>query len=275
MSDSNILSISPSAKGVACLRSLDVNVSKDYIACHFVDEDGQRISKAWLDIYPGVGRQICIRSRYIEDAVGRYLADRNGQVISLASGLSTYAYRAPWINNVIYSAEVDLPEMTAFKKEMMRRLIDEGAVHNNRMPISNLSIDITDSTLMDQLRADGWDNSKQTLFIIEGVSYYLSHSAILKLINDIANTSKTGSIVIMDYFPEAHSQTDQFKRVMGSIAKDGEMTYFCPSPGQISELFNCYRILSNDPDPMLERKYYANDYCVCNMANMLIAETKS
>ena len=117
--ESNKFSISPSAKGVAYLRSSDIAVSNDYLACHFVDEEGKRVASEWLEMYPGVGRQICIRARYIEETVGCYLKQKNGQVICLAAGLSNYPYRAAWINNVQYYAEIDLPDMVTLKKEIM------------------------------------------------------------------------------------------------------------------------------------------------------------
>lgn len=264
--------ISPSAKGVAYLRSLDVGVSNDHLACHFADEEGKQVATKWLEMYHGVGRQICIRARYIEDAVGHYLPQDGGQVICLAAGLSTYPYRAMWKSNIQYYAEIDFPDMTVFKKETIHCLIKKGMISKPLLPVSYLGLDITDDTLMDQLNSNGWDPSRKTVFIIEGVSYYLSCQAIATLIESIARTSCSGSIVIMDYFPQSHSQTDQFKKVMGDIARGGEITLCCPSDEGISDIFRHYQIISDVPDPEIERKYYSGDFCVAEMANILVAK---
>lgn len=204
-------------------------------------------------MYPGVGRQICIRARYIENTVGRYLKQGKGQVVSLAAGLSTYPYRAKWISNIQYYAKVDLPDMAAFKEETISCLIKEGAVSAPRIEISHLQLDITDDILIDKLHSDGWNRSLRTVFII---AYYVSFQALAKLLQNIARTSCSGSIVIMDYFPQIHSQTNYFKKVMGHIAKGGEITMCCPTVEEVSELFKCYRIISDIPDPKIEREYY-------------------
>jgi|GEM_PF-1390352 len=272
-SEQKIFTISPSAKGVACLRSLDINISNDSLACNFVDKEGKHVAAKWLAFYPGIGRQICIRARYIEETVDYYLQKNGGQVISLAAGLSTYSYRSTWMEKVKYYAEVDFPDMIKFKKKTINRLIKEGTVSKPIIPIKYFSLDITDDILIKQLKSKGWQSSRKTVFIIEGISYYLSFQAIAKLIKNIRKASCSGSIVIIDYFPQTCSQTEQFKKVMGMIAKGGETTICCPSTEQISEIFKHYQVISDIPDPELERKYYNDNFCVIEMANILVART--
>jgi methyltransferase (TIGR00027 family) len=267
-----LFSISSSAKGVAYLRSLDISVSNDSLACNFVDKEGKHVATNWLEVYPGVGRQICIRARYIEETVDYYLPKNGGQVISLASGLSTYPYRSTWMEKVKYYAEVDFPDMIKFKKNAINRLTKEGVVSKPLIAIKYVGLDITDDILMEKLKSNGWQSTKKTVFIIEGVSYYLSFHALTKLIKNIKLSSCSGSIVIIDYFPQSCSQTKQFKKVMGMIARGGEATLCCPSTEQVSEIFKHYKIISDVADE-LERKYYNDDFCVIEMAHILIART--
>lgn len=90
---------------------------------------------------------------------GRYLESEAAQVVNLAAGLSTYPYRAGWMDKVLYYAEVDLPGMAEYKKEMMRSLRISGAVSEPVVPVNHVSMDITHSALMDHLDSSGWDRS--------------------------------------------------------------------------------------------------------------------
>jgi methyltransferase (TIGR00027 family) len=268
-----MFSISPSAKGVAYLRSLDIRVSNDPLAGHFSDEEGKQAATGWLECYPGVGRQICIRARYMEESIDDHLPKNGGQVISLASGFGTYPYRSTWMENVEYYAEVDFPDMIQFKQDAINRLIQEGAVSKPVRPIHYVGLDITDDLLLEKLQSDGWQSTQKTVFVIEGVSYYLSPRALARLISNIRQAACSGSIVIIDYFPRGCSQTEPFKKVMGMIAKGGEATLCCPGAEEVSEIFKQYKIISDVSVPELERQYYDDDYCVIEMANMLIART--
>lgn len=76
----------------------------------------------------------------------------------------------------------------------------------------------------------------------------------------------------MDYFPQSHSQTDQFKEIIGAIARGGEIMLCCPSDEEIPDIFRHYQIISDVPDPEIEPKYYSGDFCVAEMVNILVAK---
>jgi len=181
---------------------------------------------------------------------GRLLSAKNGgQVISLAAGLSTYSYRSTWMEKVKYYAEVDFPDMIKFKKKTINRLIKEGTVSKPIIPIKYFSLDITDDILIKQLKSKGWQSSRKTVFIIEGISYYLLFQAIAKLIKNIRKASCSGSIVIIDYFPQTCSQTEQFKKSNGyDLQRAAKQQFVVPVLNKSLRFFKHYQVISDIPD---------------------------
>ncbi|WP_063755433.1 SAM-dependent methyltransferase [Streptomyces sp. NRRL S-337] len=137
--------------------------------------------------YRGLFRHIVLRTRFFDD----YLTAAAGehalrQVVVLAAGLDSRAYRLPWPDGVrLY--EVDLPEVLAFKE---RVLAERGA--RPRCACTAVVADLrTDWTA--PLRAAGFAPDEPTAWLVEGLLVYLSAAEAARLLTTLGEQSAPGS----------------------------------------------------------------------------------
>ena len=66
----------------------------------------------------GTPGMLSCRTKFIDDALVKWLVKGTGQVVSLGAGFDTRAYRIPGIEKTRFF-EVDLPEPQSFKREYL------------------------------------------------------------------------------------------------------------------------------------------------------------
>jgi methyltransferase (TIGR00027 family) len=127
------------------------------------------------------------------------------QGVILASGLDTRAYRLPWpAATVLY--EIDQPQVIEFKT---RTLADLGAEPTaDRRAVG---IDLRDDWPA-ALRDSGFDQSRPTAWIAEGLLGYLPPDAQDRLFDNITSLSATGSRVGTGYVPDIRDRVEKDKR---------------------------------------------------------------
>jgi len=142
--------------------------------------------------WPGARSSGVARTRLIDDALVKALQDGIDQVVILGAGFDCRAYRIPGIDR-IRVFEVDHPSTLTVKRECLRRVLGELPGH-----IAFAEIDFNHQRLEDVLAAVGFDASRRTFFIWEGVTNYLSEEAVDSTLRFIS-TSKVGSLLIFTY----------------------------------------------------------------------------
>lgn len=255
--------ISLSALGVAYLRQMEEATSRDTLAKYFTNDKGRRVAEGWLNDYPQVARQIALRGRYIEDTVARYI-DEKGivQAVNVAAGLNTFPYRHSHAPKLRCYAEMDQPQMLDYKKRVVSALVTRRIIEKPDLKILYIPVNLSDGRIGDPLDEAGWDWGRPTVFIVEGISYYLPIAILTKMFGDIKDKSRAGSAIIMDYFPARVQTTKVFKKVMGDIARDGEPCCTCPTPEEIRSLFRDFEIISDRDLPDIEGDYCADAYTI-------------
>ncbi|MEU9119382.1 SAM-dependent methyltransferase [Streptomyces sp. NPDC048506] len=150
-----------------------------------------------------LARHIVLRTRFFDDYLREATTGRPSeattehssvaagghalrQVVILAAGLDTRAYRLPWPDGVrLY--EVDLPEVLAFKE----RVLDEEHARP-RCTRTSLAADLrTDWTA--PLRSAGFVPDEPTAWLVEGLLVYLSAGDAAQLLSTIGAQSAPGS----------------------------------------------------------------------------------
>jgi len=131
---------------------------------------------------------VIIRTRFYDDYL---LAAGCRQVVLLAAGLDTRAYRLPWPPGV-HVYELDLPEVLTFKAEV---LADQDAVA--RCSLTVLPVDLREEwpTL---LTAAGFDPAVPTAWLIEGLLVYLTAAEASLLLTRVGSLSAPGSRVAFE-----------------------------------------------------------------------------
>ncbi|MFD8543831.1 SAM-dependent methyltransferase [Streptomyces sp. NPDC059649] len=135
----------------------------------------------------GLFRHIVLRTRFFDDYLtAAATAHALRQVVVLAAGLDTRAYRLPWPDGLrLY--EVDLPEVLAFKE----RVLDEQGARP-RCARTAVTADLrTDWPAA--LRAAGFAPDEPTAWLVEGLLVYLSAEEAARLLTTLGEQSAPGS----------------------------------------------------------------------------------
>jgi len=198
---------SKSAEGVALLRSIEAEKPEGERVCY--DPYAQSlipggISNAiskWIitsGIYekmaPGAAAFIALRERYIDDFLKDCLDEGLDQVVILGAGFDTRAYRIPGIQKTKVF-EVDQPATQKVKLERLKKAIDPLPAQ-----ISFVPVDFNTQSLGERLTAAGYDEGSKTLFIWQGVTYFLTPEGVDGTLNFISKHSRPESALIFDYF---------------------------------------------------------------------------
>jgi methyltransferase (TIGR00027 family) len=144
---------------------------------------------------PGSVGIVLARSRYIDDCLKDYLAEGIGQLVILGAGYDARAYRFSALKVAVRVFEADHPATQAVKTRKLRSLLGSLPSHVVYAPI-----DLMKGALEKTLFESGYDRNLKTLFICEGVTYYLSAEAVDEILAFAAHNSAKGSSMVFDYF---------------------------------------------------------------------------
>jgi methyltransferase (TIGR00027 family) len=171
-----------------------------------------------------MNEQITVRTRFFDDFFIE--ATRSGirQVVILASGLDTRAYRLDWpADTVVY--EIDQPEVIAFKTQTLANLGAEPAARRR-----TVAIDLRDDW-PSALAEAGFDAQKPTAWSAEGLLVYLPPEAQDRLFDHIVALSASGSRIATEHMDLrsiptdwAHRLTERSQR-LGSNINLAELFY--------------------------------------------------
>lgn len=203
---------------------------------------------------PGAQGFMVCRCRYFDDYLQASLSGGVSQVVILGAGLDSRAYQDTPLKNV-RTFEVDHPNTQADKMKRVVKLF--GALPAN---VTYVPIDLNEETL-DKLIECGFNTALKSLFIWEGVTYYLNPEAVDATLEWVRAHSAPGSSIIFDYI-YTEALTSPHKR--GEVSRlqrysrfTGEGLVFGIQKSQIEEFLTkrgYWHILDAD-SKQLERLY--------------------
>jgi methyltransferase (TIGR00027 family) len=123
------------------------------------------------------------------------LAGGARQVVLLGAGLDSRAYRAPDGVRQTRVFEVDFPPTQEYKKKRVREILGSLPSHVTYVPI-----DFTKEDLATVLARAGYDRAVKTIFVWEGVTFYLPEEAVDATLRFVASNAAPGSRIVFDYF---------------------------------------------------------------------------
>jgi methyltransferase (TIGR00027 family) len=130
---------------------------------------------------------IAIRTRYFDDFLQRITAEQQIlQVVLLASGLDTRAFRLDWPEKTIVF-EVDQPSVLAYKEQVLRSA--------NARPTctrQTIGVDLT-NPWAEALTAQGFYPQRPSLWLLEGFLFYLPQETITQLLDVVTGLAAPGS----------------------------------------------------------------------------------
>lgn len=143
-------------------------------------------------------------------ANGNGIEDKDGdgvQLVLLGAGMDTRAYRLNVLQRVKCVYEVDAPEVMQKKLAALAELKARQATkEENSSPEKNaqapslrarawriVQADLVEDDWPRLLRDVGFDDATRTIWVLEGVVYYLEHVQVLRLFRQMAEMSACGS----------------------------------------------------------------------------------
>ena len=221
------------ARGVALVRAIEMTrpegqrVASDPYAHRFTNPlsvHGMRLVNAL-----GISRLIgvapmmnfaMVRERAIEDLMVRELAAGLDQIVILGAGYDTRAYRLKGAAGTRIF-EVDHPLTQSAKRAALRGVVDPLPAN-----VTFVGVDFDIDDLGERLRADGYDETRRTLFVWQGVTMYLTQAGIDNTLGFIATHSGSGSVVVFDYYDAAELQRGGAAAIRFFTAAMGEKTTY-------------------------------------------------
>src|SRR5262245_30306024 len=118
--------------------------------------------------WPGPRAAVCVRTRWIDDAICAAIARGLDQLVVLGAGFDARAHRLPGIDRVRVF-EVDHPATQAMK----RSVVGAAPAH-----VTYVAVDLLRDALPDALARSGLRTDARTLFLWEGVTNYLDEPTV-------------------------------------------------------------------------------------------------
>ena len=159
----------------------------------------------WLakKIVPGFHEHLISRTRFIDDLIKKSAASEFEQYVILGAGYDCRAHRLE-LPSSLKIFEVDQSEVQARKRS---KLPEKPPNSEN---ITYVAVDFADQSLSEQLLEAGFDQSKSTVFTLEGVSQYITKEAFTSIVKELATLAQTAdSIVFVSYVSELFNKNSK------------------------------------------------------------------
>jgi methyltransferase (TIGR00027 family) len=142
---------------------------------------------------PGIYEYLLARTAFFDERYARALDDGTEQIVLLGAGYDTRPHRMPSAGGqkVI---ELDVAPTQQRKRECLRR-----AGLTEPAGLVFAPIDFNTQTIASVLREAGYDPARKTLFLWEGVTYYLNGDAVDDVLRFVRDNSHSETSIVFDY----------------------------------------------------------------------------
>jgi methyltransferase (TIGR00027 family) len=219
----------------------------------------------------GLLQFVLARHRYMDDALARALRGKVEQIVLLGAGYDMRAYRFAKALRKRPLFEVDHPATSDRKASIVAR-------HAEELPaaeVRRVAVDFETQSFRDELRKAGFRERRKTFFVWEGVSMYLTRSAVKKTLATLRLMSAPGSQVVLDlwFLPDEHDLRSVARRFSSNfLALLGEPVTFGLHPEDAGPFFERlgFRLQDVADASVLRQRYftptthiYPTNYVVC------------
>ncbi len=182
--------------------------------------------------WPGARTSGVARTRSIDDVIEANLTSETDQVVILGAGFDARAYRvAAMAKAAVF--EVDHPATSAAKRRRIEAVLGAAPSH-----VHFVAIDLNTESLASTMSAAGFNPSRRTLFVWEGVTNYLVEDAVDATLRWCAGAAG-GSTVVFTYVdryvlegPEAIEGT---AKLFATLGEANERWTFGIDPPKLSD----------------------------------------
>ncbi|HUH66494.1 MAG TPA: class I SAM-dependent methyltransferase [Syntrophales bacterium] len=249
------------------LRPEDERVCQDPFAVKFLSQEWaeifterQRLTALAIESakkFPGINGAVVARARFIDEIVLQYVEEGLAQIAILGAGYDSRAYRIQEIKENVTVFEVDDPSTQEIKIERLIKIFGEKPGHVRFVPIDFVSDD-----LKTRLMEHAYDPQKRTLFIMEGLIFYLPAQVIDRIFTFIAKHGGFSGAVVFDYLPPSVINGTSDRTEVQNFRKDlenyGEYLRFGLESNELATFLmqRGFELKKNINAPDLRAKYF-------------------
>jgi methyltransferase (TIGR00027 family) len=176
---------------------------------------------------PDMVRSVNLRTHYFDAVLEEALALNIRQIVILGAGFDSRGYRFADRFKDARFFEVDQPSTQEYKKMRVKEIF--GALPPQ---VRYVPVDFTKDDLLTQLTRAGYSEREPTLFIWEGVTYYLPERAVRDTLRFVRNHAAPRSRIAFDYAGSGH---DNINNPNSRYSQWGEPWLFGFPDGHASE----------------------------------------
>jgi methyltransferase (TIGR00027 family) len=143
---------------------------------------------------PGMYEYMLARTAFFDNVFIDALNKNIPQIVLLGAGYDTRAYRFANLNNTTKIIELDIETTQNRKNKCLQKAQIDIPKHVRLVPIN-----FNKESLKNVLEKAGYENNEKTLFIWEGVSYYLEPESVDATLEFVKNYSHNESVIAFDY----------------------------------------------------------------------------
>ena len=157
-------------------------------------------------VLPGMHEYVIARTAFFDSLFIEALNNRIPQIVLLGAGYDSRAYRFAKLNAATKIFELDIATTQNRKmKSLIKARID---IPKN---VALVPIDFNNESLNNVLEKAGYDKKARTLFLWEGVIYYLDPESVDATLEFVNRSSRRGSIIALDYLiSSSESNIDEY-----------------------------------------------------------------
>lgn len=186
---------------------------------------------------PGTYEYVVARTKFFDWLFRDALEDNIPQIVLLGAGYDTRAIRFRDSIQQTRVFELDAP----FSQREKRRYLQKQSI-DLPSQLCFAPIDFGKQSLEQALLGAGYDRTKKSFFLWEGVTYYLTEETVRGTLRFIKENSGPGSTVAFDYFyksaVEGKSRHYGAKQLLASGAKFGEPFLSGIAEGEIEQFLS-------------------------------------
>ncbi|MBN1691142.1 MAG: SAM-dependent methyltransferase [Dehalococcoidia bacterium] len=208
----------------------------------------------------GIYEYVIARTKYFDAVFIDSLEKGFDQIVIFGAGFDSRALRFHYLNKgntILFELDAPITQQNKLKAYLSKGLfIPQNLVF--------VPIDFNKESLAEKTAGAGFIAGKKTLFMLEGVTMYLSQDAIQSTFRFIADVSAKGSMIVFDYIYGGVLRKENRlygeKNIYKTVAGVGEEWTFAFEENEIAEFLDKYGFQQNDHSSpsKLEDRFFRN-----------------
>lgn len=214
------------------------------------------------DAMPGLNEYIIARTAFFDDLFKNALKEQISQIVLLGAGYDSRAYRFFELNKGTKIFELDAIPTQNRKIKCLK------AAHTIiPKEVQYVPIDFIKESLSGVLEKAGYKKQEKTLFLWEGVSYYLDSESVKNTLEFVGHSSHADSVIAFDYTIPLREETmneyygaREFTKSMKKYHANEELMFSIQN-GEIESFLakRNLKMIKYMDNEAIERKYLMDD----------------